>query len=291
MSDNTLKIWDWSSNTVLFTLNWTPNSNSYAYSCVKFLSNGLLVAPYNNTVINVWNVMTGQVQFSLTGSVFGLEQLSNSNLMSSGSDNFLRIWNSNTGKLILQLNTGAWHFRIRQTLIPNLVATSCYDKNIYIWDINTLNQVNKLVGHSNQVYFLDLTSSGLLLSNAINSDNSVKLWNVSITSPLNSFTCPTRITCMKVLSDRQLVVGFQANYLQFINISSSNVLSLASQVNLITNSQLYDMKLTSQNILILSQLDGTVLFMNTNTTTYLQALTPNLTAVTYNFDIIGRLFY
>jgi WD40 repeat protein len=288
MSDNTLKIWDWSSNTILFNLNWLPMSlpinQAYARTNVKFLANGLLAAPANNSV-NIWDVTTGQVKFALQQQVYALEQLSNSNLASFGSDLFIKIWSTFTGQLLLQFKTANYHLVLKQTSIPNYLASASNNNCIYIWDVNTLMLVNTLIGHTDQVYLLELAPSGLLLSGSL--DKTVRLWNVTKASSLSSVNMGRPATCMKMISDSQLVVGFQANYLQIINISSSSVLSLASQVNLITNSQLYDMRLTSENILLLCQVDGSVFFFNLNTSSFQQALTPTPLAVTFSLDLIG----
>jgi hypothetical protein len=79
MSNNTLNIWDWSSNQILLTLNWSPqampSAGAYAYANIKFLANGRLAAP-SASRINVWNVITGQVTLSLNHQgVYALEQL------------------------------------------------------------------------------------------------------------------------------------------------------------------------------------------------------------------------
>jgi WD40 repeat protein len=291
MSDNSLKIWDWSTNTVLWNLNWFSKGTTYIhYNEMKFLSNGLLVASYSSSTMNVWNVTTGQVRFSLSGSVYALEQLSNGNLISSGTDNYFRIWNAQTGQLVYQLLDASTHFSLKQTLTPNLLASGCLDRNIYIWDISSLRKVFTLSGHVDQVYFLDLIPTGLLISGSL--DYTVKLWNMTQTSsPLSSIIFPNAINCLKVVSKSQLVVGLTANYIQFVNINASNVLSLGIKVNLIANTYVYDMRVTMENILLLSQVDGSVFFLNLNTSTFKQALLPSTSVAAFSLDLIGESSY
>jgi hypothetical protein len=287
LSDGTLKIWDWSTNTILFTLPWIRSGNSNSAGNIKFLSNGsLLAAPFNSTTISVWNTSTGQVKFLLASTFLSAEQLSNSNLMISGLDNFIRIWNITTGRLLLQVNTGNLHYALKQTSTVNLVASGCSDNKVYVWDIKTLNPVYKLTGHSNQVNFIESTPiGGLVVSGSL--DNTLKLWDVTIPNALSSLSVANTITCLTMISNSQLVVGFAKNYIQFVNITSANTLISAQTVNLVTNSQVKDMRLTMENILLMAQADGSVFFMNTNTSTFIQALTLVDSAVAYNLDLIG----
>jgi WD40 repeat protein len=291
MSDNTVKIWNWSSNEVLLSFNWspqtTPGSGVYSRTNIKFLANGLLAASSaTSTTVNIWNVTSGQVVFSLNHQAFALEQLSNSNLVSSGFDGFTKVWSTLTGQLIFKLGTASHQYALKQINIPNGLASSGNDCNVYIWDLNARTLLYTLRGHTNQAYLLDSTPKGLLLSGSL--DNTVKLWNVTNTNPLSSLNIAGSPICMKVVSSSQLVVGFQANYIQILNISLANVLTVASQVNLITNSQVNDMRLTMENILLLGQADGLVFFLNINTSTFQQALLPSTPGVAHwSLDLIG----
>jgi WD40 repeat protein len=290
MSDNTLKIWDWSTNTIRFNLKWSPTGSSNIHSNLKFLSNGLLAAPGNtSSTIFIWDIATGQVIFSLPVNlqVYGLEQLSNGNLISSGTDTSIRVWNVTTGQVVFKFNTGKLHYNFKQTNIANYVASACRENSIYIWDTNVFRAVFVLTGHMNEVYFLDLTPSGLLVSTS--QDNTLKLWNVtSSTSALSSISLPALPTCVKLLWSNQIAVSYATNYIRVYNISSSNVLSQAGQVSLLTNSQVNDMRLTKENILVLCQQDGYVIFVDVNTLIIQQVIMPVYPLVPiFNLDLMG----
>jgi WD40 repeat protein len=292
MSGNTLNVWDWSSNQILLTLNWSPqtmpSAAAYAYTSVKFLANGLLAAPTASFKVNIWNVTSGQVKLSLSHQgVYALEQLNNSNLVSVGSNRLIKIWSTITGQLIYQALTPSYQYALKQTNIANYLASASKDHNVYIFDTNSLTTLYTLSGHGDEVYLLDLTPSGLLLSGSY--DYTVKLWNVTNSNPLSSATFSYRPACLKVVSSNQLVVGFPTTYIKIVNISSANVLTIVSQVNLITNSQVNDMRLTIENILLLDQSDGYVFFLDTNTFTFQQALLPDTSgaAAHWSLDLIG----
>jgi WD40 repeat protein len=289
--DKTLKIWDWSTNTVLLNLAWWPSDWKGYF---KFLSNGLLVAPYNKSTSYAYNWATGETKYSLNGSFVALEQLSNGNLIGLTADKYIRIWNPQTGQLIYQLYTGVTYFSLRQTSIPNWVAGGCSDFNVYVMDINTLSVVRVLSGNSNAFLYLETTSSGLLLGASGDNYNGLKLWNVPTSEELSSLVFgtaggPTSINCMKIISSNQVVVAFMTNSIKFVNITSANTLISVQTVNLITNSQVYDMRMTMEDILLLAQKDGSVFFMNINTKSFVQALLPvaSTSAVIYNIDLIS----
>jgi WD40 repeat protein len=285
MDDGTLKVWDWSSNTVLFNLNWLSYAQTNNICNVKFLKSGLLAAPSASATINVWDVTTGQVRFSLPDSVLALEELSNSYLASSSIYGGINIWNTVTGQRVNQIQTGGRHFALKQTRVANYLASASEYGYIFIWNVNTLQAVDTLAGHTDQVPFLDSTPDGLLLSGSY--DYTVRLWNISKMDELNTRPVPTRITSMKVISSDQLVVAFMADFIQIIKITLDNVLTLASQVNLIRSYRVIDMRLTRENILLLAQGDGSVIFLNTNTSTFLQALRPSSSSFPLAMDLIG----
>jgi WD40 repeat protein len=297
LSDQTLKLWDWSTNTVLLNLTWLTGISSGSF--FKILQNGLLVVPNNSSTSKAYDLKSAEVKFLLNGAVRALEQLSNGNLLTATTDNYLRIWNSQTGQLIYQLSKpSVTYFSLRQTSIPNLVAAGSNGGSIVqLMVINTLSVVKTLIGDSNSFMFLENTPSGLLVGASGVAYNGLKLWNVNTGVTLGSIVFgttvgTTTITCLKVVSNQQLVVSFQTNSIQFVNITAENNLTSVQTVNLITSSQVYDMRLTMEDILLLAQADGSVFFMDINTKSFLQALSPvsSTSVAPINIDLIG-LFY
>jgi WD40 repeat protein len=293
LDNGSFMIFDWSTNTALFAFPWIPITIFYLYTFpnMKLLPGGLVAASSVTSSFNIWDVTTGQVKFSLPSYFFSIEMLSNSNWISSSWDFYLRIWNSQTGQLIYQVNTGANQLVLKQTADPNLVASGCWDTNIYIWDINTLNRVYTLVGHVSRVSLLEVLPSGLLLSATLDSGNqTLRLWNMTLNSSLSSITNPDAWICrFKVIGSNQLVVAYQANYVRFFNITSDNALIFASQVT--TSEVVNGLALTSGGILLLALRWGSLLFMNPNTSTFVQALLPTSSSVgILNLDIMGTIF-
>jgi WD40 repeat protein len=84
MTDYALLIWDWSTDTILQTLQCEP----LTWMNLKFLSNCLLAAPYSSSSIWVWNITTGKFVYSLSADTYAIEQLfGNGYLATAGSNN------------------------------------------------------------------------------------------------------------------------------------------------------------------------------------------------------------
>jgi WD40 repeat protein len=100
MNNNSLLIWDWSSNSIVFDLLWFYSTSSN----IKYLNSNLLASPGSVSSINIWNITSGQLEFTLNGSVYDLELLSSGFLGSTGVDNSIKIWNPANGQLLEQIS-------------------------------------------------------------------------------------------------------------------------------------------------------------------------------------------
>jgi WD40 repeat protein len=220
-----------------------------SWAPVKFLNSGtLLAAPVSSTKVAVWNVYTGQVLFNLTTGLFSLEQLANGYLATTGENNLIQTWNLTSGTLVGQASLDATHWVLKQTPIESYLASGSNNGNIYLWNIDSLTLVATLTGHTMKVDLLDVTPSGVLLSGS--ADNSVRIWNLTTLTCLSALSnaLPTSSIMyqLRALSNTQLVIGGVTNILQFIAISSDNVLSRNGSLPLVnSNSKSYDFRVTT----------------------------------------------
>jgi WD40 repeat protein len=181
-------------------------------------------------------------------------------------------------------------YALKQTSVNNYLAGGGSDGNIYLWDTSTYVLVATLIGHTNKVFLLDITPSGLLLSASY--DLSVRIWNLLTSTYLsfvNNAVQSTSNQQMRVVSDTQVVIGGYYQKIQFITISSSSALSFGTFITTPTCC-IDDFRLTSQNILVVTIPDHSVYFYNLNNSALLDTKTP------YNhqgwfIDIIGILLF
>jgi WD40 repeat protein len=285
MSDNTLQIWNWSDNTILFSM---QGDFSYWTNPV-FLSNGLLAASGSaGSTVNVWNISTGQLVFSLNAGYLALEELCTGYLATTGDDNLLSTWSITNGSLIDQVTVSGTQNALKQTPVNNYLASGSNNAKVYIWNITNLASVATLAGHTNGVYLLDTTQSGLLVSGS--DDFSLILWNLTTFSLLDQlFALKTGWAQLLAISDNQLVFGDRDyNGVQLVDIISSTNLSLGAHITL-PNNNFNNFRLNSQNVLLVANSDRSVNFLNLNTSMVMQTLTPPHSAQVMFMDIVGKL--
>eukprot|EP00842_Homolaphlyctis_polyrhiza_P002668 jgi/Hompol1/3401/HPOL_006511-RA len=102
----------------------------------------------------------------------------NDRLFSAGTDGAIKIWSSINETMTpvdqLKSHTGKV-YSIK--LQGNLVLSASSDKTIKLWDMNTLECVQTLEGHTAGVNSLQLLPGNQLAS--VSSDKSIKIWDLS----------------------------------------------------------------------------------------------------------------
>jgi WD40 repeat protein len=291
MINNLLLIWDWSSNTVVYQLTWYYS----ALSNIKYLNNNLLAAPASSSSISVWDVTSGKVKYNITGGVLDLQLMTSSYLATSGADNLLKVWNIANGQLKSQISVAS-AINVLKQVNQTILAGGGSNGNIYMWSLTSSLQMilswNAFSGAS--INGLDLSSNGLLISMTA-STGVLKVWNITTSAVklVGQLTAPSAISCfVNILSSSLVALGSAvSSYIQFVNVTNNCSLSLANQVPLLNPSAFVtDMSLTSESYLVVCQNDGTVLFLNVNTSTFLLGLTPLSSSIVPGFiELIGKL--
>jgi WD40 repeat protein len=274
MSDNTLQIWNWSDNTILFSM----QGDFSLWANPVFLSNGLLAASGSDgSTVNVWNISTGQLVFKVTAGFYALEELCTGYLATTGADLLLSTWS---------MTVRDYHWALLQTSVNNYLVSGSKDSYVYIWNVTTLAMVAKLTGHSKDVYLLEIIQSDLLVSGS--EDYSLILWNLTTFSLLDQLYSLRSVWAqLLAVSDNQLVFGDRDyNGVQLVDIISSSNLSLGAHITL-PNNNFNHFRLNSQNVLLVANSDKSVNILNLNTSMVMQTLTPYSGYVKF-MNIVGK---
>jgi hypothetical protein len=277
MTNNSLLIWDWSNNTIVFTLPWFYSTPSN----IKYLRSNLLAAPASASSIKIWDVTTGQLKFTLSGGVYDFELLMNGTLVTTGADNLIKTWSPTSGQQISQISVSASLYVLKQINATTLLGGSS-SGYIYAWSLSTLQMSLSWAAYvspsASAVTFLDLTPNGFLVS-ATQTGSSINVWNLatssSVLTSVGSLLPGVNINCVKIISSSLIVFGVNSNYVQFASLSQTGGLTVALKVYLAaSNSKVLDMSLTAEMYLVICQNDGSVTFLNVNTSTFVLGLTP-----------------
>ncbi len=181
--DGAIKLWDIPTGECIMTLEgirddvpivsiWEPN-----YS-IAFSHDSLSLAVSRNIVIDIWNIVTGNITAILKGHEKRIRSLTffhNSTLLASAaSDHVIRLWNIATGDCILTLNGHG----VSVNSVSTRLASASSDRTIKLWDIAIDNYIPekdngtiefKAVSHN--LTLLALTTNGFL-----------QIWDVKIGS-------------------------------------------------------------------------------------------------------------
>jgi WD40 repeat protein len=284
-----IAIWDWSSNTIYYSYSgYSPMTPSQQ---IKFLSNGLLVGSASASSMNIWYSNVSNVSSILNSGSYcrALEELSNGNLASAGDDKYINYWNLKTGALINRTNVGSVQNFLKQ--VGNYLVSASSNSFIFLWNITTLSMVGNLSGHTGAVRLLDATPNGLLLS--VGFDFSMRLWNLTSRTCLSILSNPlgnnTSIKTLRVVSSNLTAVAGLYSQIALVQITNTNVLNISAWISLPGGTNVYDLRVSSNNVLVVAFSNGTMAFFNLTTNLLIQTLNPlGLTSPVYQFDIFSE---
>jgi WD40 repeat protein len=185
--DGTIRIWPIrqtntrATDTTHITIN--VGVNVYA-SSVRLLSNGIhLAAGISNGHINIYNIYTGDLVYTLSGhttKVLNLISINNTFLASSSEDATIRIWD-------ITQRVNAAKFKIHgnfsrifglKFITANILASVSNDNTIRLWNTESGVLMRNLTGHTNKVYSVDILRDGQTIITG-SWDSTLKLWNIS----------------------------------------------------------------------------------------------------------------
>ncbi len=176
--DSTVKIRNRSTPTK-WNLIRTYTNHTESVLGLEWINEDTIASGSKDQTIKIWSISTGQTKLTIyTGSqIYSLKLLNDSLACGLGNGN-INIYNMNTnGSLISTLNGYSYFINDLIQINNDLLASSCSDHTIRIWDLITNTIKFNLTGHTSAVFGLKLISSDLLASGSL--DSTVKLWNIT----------------------------------------------------------------------------------------------------------------
>lgn len=89
----------------------------------------------------------------------------------------------------------------------NKLISGSRDKTIKIWNLNTFECENTLLGHTNDVLCLEFIPNGNLLSGS--GDHSIRIWDLNACICLNVIDGSSSVWSLRFLHDRYLISGYE----------------------------------------------------------------------------------
>ena len=143
--------------------------------CIIKLKNGYLCSGGADLLTKIWNWETGECLMKIEGYINWIRcicQFDDDTLL-IGSENTITVWKKN--EIIAYLSQHDHDVRDICVIDNKYFASASFDNTIKIWEINSLNCVQTLEGHtSNVINVIKLKGSNKLAS--CSTDNTLKIW-------------------------------------------------------------------------------------------------------------------
>jgi WD40 repeat protein len=217
--DKTIRLWDIQTGKEVLTLcghNEFVKSVAFHPQTPTILVSGSRVCrvpAYENCGIQLWNLQTGQAIQTLTDHLHTVNAVlfsPDGTLLASGSaDKTVKLWHAETGKLITSLKghtlavnalafspQSSWGDATRAlsgTSRP-ILASASTDTTVRLWDLETLQPIRTLTGHTAGVRAVTFSAMGNWLATA-GEDRIIRLWDT------------TSWQCVRTLSGHPWVVS------------------------------------------------------------------------------------
>lgn len=176
--DNTIKIWNPQTGTLVSTLTGAASVNAIALSP----DGQTLISSGDNNTLKIWNLNTAQ-SYSLTGHsnwILSLAISPNGQFLVSGSrDHTLKIWNLQTQQLLHDVTANHSTF-VAIAISPDnqTLVSSNSDHSICLWNIQTGKLINTLFQHTNLIWSLAVSPNSQTLVCGCR-DSIIQVWDLN----------------------------------------------------------------------------------------------------------------
>ena len=152
----------------------------------------LLVSGSYDKCIKIWNILNGNCRATLRGHeewVSGIK-IRHKHILSCSWDASIRLWKLDdtrfSGKCVskLQSQSGNAIYCIQWSVDKNFIVSGCEHQAIQVWDLQKEKMIKTFMGHTKQVYCLQM-SNNLILSGS--ADRTIKMWDPRSAACLGSF--------------------------------------------------------------------------------------------------------
>ena len=210
--DETIKLWDVDSGTLVTTLSDQSERSDGVWS-VAFSPDGkTLAADSENKTIKLWNVDAGKVMGNFSGhagAILSVAFSRSGRILASGSwDNTVKLWDVTHHNLIHTLS-GHSHSVLAVAFSPDgkTLASASTDKTVILWNASSGQVLNTLTGHTSDVRSVAFSPAGTLLASASN-DKTIKLWDMTSGKLMaNLFGHTDQVSSVAFSSDGKLLAS------------------------------------------------------------------------------------
>jgi WD40 repeat protein len=238
--DQTIKIWNWQTEELLYTYSSHPlHAISGNFQCLSphwFSSVSIspdqktIVAGSGDKTIIFLDLTTKKITRTLSehsGIVRSIAISTDGNILASGSDDkTIKIWEFVTGKLLYTLSGHServWSI----TISPDgkTLASSSADNTVKLWNLEQGQLLHTLSGHSDSIGSLAITLNGEILASG-SKDKTIKIWSLHTGELLQTLSGHSNWVSSIAISpnSQTLVSGSEDKTIKIWNIQTGHLL-------------------------------------------------------------------
>jgi WD40 repeat protein/guanylate kinase len=171
--DNNLLVWDVNTFETIAVL----KGHTFDITNIAILKNGNILSYSFDSTLRLWNkdnfecigVFEGQ-QFGVSG----IKLIDDDKVLSYSYDNAMRVWDLDNIKYAKRQDRE----QIHNSIVLNNQNILTYDeKNLYIWDKDTLKPIAKFIGHTTKIVGVIVLDDDKILS--FSWDKTLRVWNIN----------------------------------------------------------------------------------------------------------------
>ncbi|MDY6900800.1 MAG: serine/threonine-protein kinase [Cyanobacteriota bacterium] len=183
--DATVKLWDVKAGNIISNF----KGHKKSVNTVAISPNGKLIASGStDKTVRLWNLNTGKIlnniytNYKINSVAFSPD----GEMIATGGEGYnIKLWETITRQEICTLDSDNWvkkgvysEITVKCVVFsPNgeILATSSYNNDIKLWDVNTKEEICTLTGHSGKVNSLVFSPDGQTLYSG-SDDSTIKIW-------------------------------------------------------------------------------------------------------------------
>ena len=177
--DNTLRVWDLASGTLLRTLSGHEGG---VYAVTLSPDGRIAFSGSQDQTVRVWDLASGRLLRTIGGFRFSVHALAlaQQGLLVGGGYGLLQLWDPVSGKLLRTLagHDGSGVYAVALSDDGATAFSASSDRTVKVWDLSSGALLHTLEGHEDHVQSLALTRDGRTLVSGSN-DRTVRIWDVA----------------------------------------------------------------------------------------------------------------
>ncbi len=155
-------------------------------------SSELLGAGTNENIVQLWDIKTGELIYSMEGhhrEVRSVAFSPDGTILASGSwDRTIKLWDVETGAELITLSGHSSNiYSVAFSPDGKILASGSLDRTVKLWDIETGQEINSLEGHTNAIRTVAFSHDGTILASG-SSDFSIILWDIESGNQITTLT-------------------------------------------------------------------------------------------------------